>query len=82
MVVMSHSLHFMVSGRDRSPVGRLVFKTRRGRQAVPGRFDSCSLPPSPLFNYIHAHNLHGQPAVWCWCLQQTVRDRNEHAEKD
>lgn len=32
-------------GRDRSPVGRLVFKTRRGGHAVLGRFDSCSLPP-------------------------------------
>ena len=29
----------------RPPVGRLVFKTRRGRQAVPGGFDSHSLPP-------------------------------------
>ena len=33
------------NGRDRSPVGRPVFKTGRGRQAVPGGFDSHSLPP-------------------------------------
>jgi hypothetical protein len=37
----------MNPGRDRSPVGRPVFKTGRGCQAVPGRFDSCSLPPFP-----------------------------------
>ena len=35
----------VIHGRDRSPVGRPVFKIGRGRQAVPGRFDSCSLPP-------------------------------------
>lgn len=32
-------------GRERSPVGRPVFKTGRGRHAVPGGFDSLSLPP-------------------------------------
>ena len=35
----------MNNGRDRTPVGRSVFKTGRGGQAVPGGFDSHSLPP-------------------------------------
>ena len=32
----------------RSPVGRPVFKTGRGRSSVPGGFDSHSFPPSFL----------------------------------
>ena len=33
------------SGRDASPVGRPDFKSGRGREPVPGGFDSLSLPP-------------------------------------
>src|SRR5580704_14969125 len=33
-------------GRHTHPAVRLGFKPRRGRQALPGRFDSCCLPPS------------------------------------
>ena len=33
---------------SRSPVGRLVFKTGWGCQAVPGGFDSHTLPPEFL----------------------------------
>ncbi len=32
-------------GRHTHPVVRLGFKPRRGRQTLPGRFDSCCLPP-------------------------------------
>ena len=38
----------LLSGRERSPVGRPVFKTGRGRQTVLGGFDSHSLPPTFL----------------------------------
>jgi selenocysteine-specific elongation factor len=34
-----------VSGREASPVGRPDFKSGRGREPVPGGFDSLSLPP-------------------------------------
>jgi selenocysteine-specific elongation factor len=33
------------SGRESSPVGRPDFKSGRGREPVPGGFDSLSLPP-------------------------------------
>jgi selenocysteine-specific elongation factor len=33
------------SGREASPVGRPDFKSGRGREPVPGGFDSLSLPP-------------------------------------
>ena len=33
------------AGRYTHPVVRLGFKPRRGRQTLPGRFDSCCLPP-------------------------------------
>ena len=35
------------SGREASLVGRPDFKSGRGRETVPGGFDSHSLPPSP-----------------------------------
>jgi hypothetical protein len=35
----------MLFGRHMHPVVRLGFKPRRGRQTLPGRFDSCCLPP-------------------------------------
>ena len=35
-----------VSGGESSPVGRPDFKSGRGRETVPGGFDSHSLPPS------------------------------------
>ena len=34
-------------GREASPVGRPDFKSGRGRETVPGGFDSHSLPPTP-----------------------------------
>jgi selenocysteine-specific elongation factor len=34
-----------LSGREASPVGRPDFKSGRGREPVPGGFDSLSLPP-------------------------------------
>jgi selenocysteine-specific elongation factor len=34
-----------ISGREASPVGRPDFKSGRGREPVPGGFDSLSLPP-------------------------------------
>jgi hypothetical protein len=33
------------TGRHTHPVVRLGFKLSRGRQTLPGRFDSCCLPP-------------------------------------
>ncbi len=38
----------LINGRDRTPEGRPVFKTGRGGQAVPGGFDSHSLPPNKI----------------------------------
>ena len=38
----------MNNGRNRSPVGRTVFKTVRACQTGLGRFDSCFLPPTPI----------------------------------
>jgi selenocysteine-specific elongation factor len=35
------------AGREASPVGRPDFKSGRGRETVPGGFDSLSLPPPP-----------------------------------
>ena len=35
----------LTHGRQTHPAVRLGFKPRRGRQSLPGRFDSCCLPP-------------------------------------
>jgi hypothetical protein len=34
-----------LTGRHTHPAVRLGFKLSRGRQTLPGRFDSCCLPP-------------------------------------
>jgi hypothetical protein len=39
------AIRIMNNGRNRSPVGRPVFKTGRACQTGLGRFDSCFLPP-------------------------------------
>ena len=35
-----------LTGRHTHPAVRLGFKLSRGRQTLPGRFDSCCLPPA------------------------------------
>ena len=44
-----HDVHVLrrtaAGGRYTHPVVRLGFKPSRGRQTLPGRFDSCCLPP-------------------------------------
>ena len=37
---------YSTDGREAAPVGRPAFKAGWGCSAAPGRFDSCSLPPS------------------------------------
>ncbi len=44
----SGAIRLMNNGRNRSPVGRTVFKTVRACQTGLGRFDSCFLPPLSL----------------------------------
>lgn len=43
--VPSVALHSITVGRHSYPVVRLGFKPSWGRQTLPGRFDSCCLPP-------------------------------------
>ena len=45
-------------GRHTHPVVRLGFKLRRGRQTLPGRFDSCCLPPHPGRAIMTTHPTH------------------------
>ena len=41
----SHNPGMLFDGGESAPVGRPDFKPGWGCTAVPGRFDSCSLPP-------------------------------------
>ena len=43
-----HEAVILARGGEAVPVGRPDFKPGWGCQAVPGRFDPCSLPPATL----------------------------------
>jgi hypothetical protein len=44
----SYNPGILFDGGESAPVGRPDFKPGWGCRAVPGRFDSCSLPPKKL----------------------------------
>jgi hypothetical protein len=44
----SYNPGILFDGGESAPVGRLDFKPGWSCRAVPGRFDSCSLPPERL----------------------------------
>jgi hypothetical protein len=44
----SYNPGILLDGGESAPVGRPDFKPGRSCRAVPGRFDSCSLPPQKL----------------------------------
>jgi hypothetical protein len=60
----SHNPGILFDGGESAPVGRPDFKPGWGCTAVPGRFDSCSLPPegrvlTPIPMWLHCNSVAG-----------------------